>query len=69
MTVANTGSVSQPYDGDTRASYLVIDGQNITIRRVAYDVESEAKELLGSGVPHAEWLARILLAGKYVPPD
>jgi len=69
MTVANTGSVSQSYDGDTRASYLVIDGQSITIRRVEYDVEGEAKELLGSGLPHAEWLARILLAGQYVPPD
>jgi predicted phosphodiesterase len=69
MTIANTGSVSQSYDGDTRASYLVIDGESITIRRVDYDVESEAKELLRSGLPHAEWLARILLAGKYCPPD
>lgn len=69
MTVANTGSVSQSYDGDTRASYLVIDGESITIRRVEYDVESEAKELLRSGLPHADWLARILLAGKYCPPE
>ena len=69
MTVANTGSVSQSYDGDTRASYLVIDGENITIRRVEYDVEGEAKELLRSGLPHADWLARILLAGKYCPPE
>jgi putative phosphoesterase len=69
MTVANTGSVSQSYDGDTRASYLVIEGESITIRRVAYDVESEARELLRSGLPHAGWLARILLAGKYCPPD
>ncbi len=69
MTVANTGSVSQSYDGDRRASYLVIDGQTITIRRVEYDVESEAQDLLRSGLPHADWLARILLAGKYCPPD
>ncbi len=69
MTVANTGSVSQSYDGDTRASYLVIDGESVTIRRVEYDVESEAKELLSSGLPHADWLARILLAGKYCPPE
>jgi len=33
MTVGNTGSVSQSYDGDTRASYLVIDGESIAIRR------------------------------------
>jgi putative phosphoesterase len=68
MTVANTGSVSQPYDGDRRASYLVIDGDSTSIRRVEYDVESEAKVLLGSGLPHAEWMAKILLAGKYLPP-
>ena len=69
LTVANTGSVSQSYDGDTRASYLVMDGESITIRRVEYDVEREAKELLRSGLPHADWLSRILLAGKYCPPD
>ena len=51
MTVANTGNVSQSYDGDRRASYLVIDGESITIRRVEYDVESEVEELLHSGLP------------------
>ena len=69
MTVANTGSVSQSYDGDRRASYLLIDGESLMIRRVEYDVEREAKELLVSGLPHAEWLSRILLAGQYVPPE
>jgi len=69
MTVANTGSVSQSYDGDTRASYLLMDGESVAIRWVEYDVESEAKELLSSGLPHADWLARILLAGKYCPPE
>jgi putative phosphoesterase len=69
LTVANTGSVSQSYDGDTRASYLVIDGESVTIRRVEYDVESEAKDLLRSGLPHADWMARVLLAGQYCPPN
>jgi diadenosine tetraphosphatase ApaH/serine/threonine PP2A family protein phosphatase len=69
MTVANSGSVSQSYDGDTRASYLVIDGESIVIRRVEYDVENEAEDVLRSGLPHAEWLARILRAGQYVPPE
>ena len=67
MTVANTGSVSQSYDGDRRASYLLIDGETPTTRRVEYDVEAEANDLLHSGLPNAGWLARILLAGKYVP--
>jgi putative phosphoesterase len=69
MTVANAGSISQSYDGDQRAAYAVIDGGNVTIRRVEYDVESEARDLLQSGLPHAEWLSRILLAGKYCPPE
>lgn len=69
MTVVNTGSVSQSYDEDRRASYVVIEGERVSIRRVEYDVESEAEELLRSGLPHAEWMSRILLAGKYVSPD
>lgn len=68
FTVANTGSVSLSYDGDPRASYLVIDGQDITIRRVEYDLESEASELLRSELPHADWLCRILRTGQYCPP-
>jgi predicted phosphodiesterase len=68
-TIANTGSISQSYDGDTRASYLVVDDGNLTTRRVEYDVQSEADDLLKSGVPHADWMAKILLAGKYVPSE
>ena len=67
--VANTGSVSQSYDGDTRASYLVVDDERLTTRRVEYDVQAEADDLLQSGVPHADWMAKILLAGKYVAPE
>jgi hypothetical protein len=47
----------------------VIDGEKLTIRRVEYDVEAEANELLHCGLPHAEWLSRILLAGKYCSPE
>lgn len=69
IIVANAGSVSQSYDGDRRAAYAVIDGAKVTIRRVEYDVEGEAIELLHSGLPYAEWLSRILSAGKYCPPE
>jgi len=69
FTVANTGSLSLSYDGDPRASYLVIDGQAVTVRRVEYDVESEARELLSSGLAHAGWLCRILRSGQYSPPE
>jgi putative phosphoesterase len=69
LTVANTGSVSLSYDGDTRASYLVVENGKAVIRRVEYDVEAEARALLGSGLPHAEWVCRNLKAGRFVAPE
>jgi predicted phosphodiesterase len=59
-TVANTGSVSLSYDGDRRAAYLLLDGSKPAIRRVEYDVDSELKTLSSCGLPHAEWIAKIL---------
>src|SRR5579864_8878938 len=60
MIVANTGSVSLSYDGDRRASYLLLDDSTPTIRRVEYDVDSELKALSTCGFPHADWVAKIL---------
>ncbi|HKM89380.1 MAG TPA: metallophosphoesterase family protein [Candidatus Acidoferrales bacterium] len=68
LTVANSGSVGAPYDGDPRPSYLLIEGGRATIRRVAYDLERECREFVASGYPHAEWLAEIRRKGAYVPP-
>lgn len=59
-TVVNTGSVGMPYDGDTRASYVLIEDGIPSIRRVEYDVDREIKALRESGIPHAEWIARTL---------
>lgn len=67
MTVANTGSVSLSYDGDTRASYLILDEAKPMIRRVEYGLEHEVEALQHSGLPHAEWICRTLRAGSYVP--
>jgi predicted phosphodiesterase len=60
MTVANTGSVSLSYDGDRRAAYLLLDDSQPSIRRVEYDVDKELKALSDCGLPHADWIARIL---------
>jgi predicted phosphodiesterase len=68
FTVANSGSVGMPYDGDPRASYLLIEEGKVVIRRVEYDVERECRELIASGYPHAAWLAEIRRTGAYVPP-
>ena len=68
MTVCNTGSVGSPYDGDPRASYLMIDNGKPATRRVAYDVEKEVGRLLASDYPQKEWIAEMRRKGSYVPP-
>jgi putative phosphoesterase len=61
-TVMNSGSVGLPYDGDQRASYLLLDDTRPAIRRVEYDVDRELKALRQCGRPHVEWTARMLEA-------
>jgi putative phosphoesterase len=68
MTVANTGSVSMPHDGDRRAAYLLLDDSTPTIRRVEYDVDRELKALAECGLPHADWIARILESARPAMP-
>ena len=62
--VINTGSVGLPYDGDARASYLLLDGEDAQIRRVEYDVQREIAAVRASGRPHAEWMARMLASAR-----
>jgi diadenosine tetraphosphatase ApaH/serine/threonine PP2A family protein phosphatase len=68
MTVCNTGSVGSPYDGDPRSSYLLIDDDVPSIRRVEYDVEKEVGRLLSSNYPLKEWTAEMRRKGSYLPP-
>ncbi|MGC1685769.1 MAG: metallophosphoesterase family protein [Candidatus Acidiferrales bacterium] len=68
LTVANTGSVGLPYDGDRRAAYLLLDESRPAIRRVEYDVDKEIKALQSSGLPHAEWVAKVLDSGSFQMP-
>jgi|SRR5579859_4090844 len=56
----NSGSVGLPYDGDPRASYLILDESIPFIRRVEYNVEQELKALASCGLPGAEWTAAML---------
>jgi predicted phosphodiesterase len=63
MIVANTGSVGLSYDGDRRAAYLLLDESKPAIRRVEYNVDSEIKALSNCGLPHADWVAKILDSG------
>ena len=68
FVLANAGCLSLSYDGDPRAAYAIVDDHAITIRRVAYDVDREARALADSGFPYAAWMAEILRKGGYVPP-
>ncbi len=56
----NTGSVGLSYDGDPRASYLLLEDSTPSIRRVEYDVEKELKALSSCGLPGATWTAKML---------
>jgi predicted phosphodiesterase len=67
LTVANSGAVGMPFDGDWRASYLLIDGGAVEIRRVEYDLERELSVLLASGYPDAERLAEVRRQAAFVP--
>lgn len=64
LVVANSGSVSLSYDGNCRATYLLVDDWEASIRRVEYDVEREVAQLMGCGLPHAGWIAGTLRSGR-----
>jgi len=64
LIVVNSGSVSMSYDGDPRASYLLIDNGVPSIRRVEYKIEAEIKALEESKIPHANWIVRMLKTGR-----
>jgi predicted phosphodiesterase len=68
MTVANTGSVSLSYDGDRRAAYLLLEESGPSIRRVEYDVDRELRALSVCGLPHSDWVAKILAGGCFQMP-
>jgi putative phosphoesterase len=68
MTVANSGSVGMPWDGDPRASYLLIEDGRSYLVRVEYDVEREATLLLESGYPDAPRLVEMRRRGAFLRP-
>jgi diadenosine tetraphosphatase ApaH/serine/threonine PP2A family protein phosphatase len=51
--LAVIGAVGQPRDGDPRATYALLDmpAMVLTIRRVAYDVETAAGKIRAAGLP------------------
>ena len=53
LTVANTGSVGLPFDGDPRAAYLLVEDGTPTTRRVPYDLERAIHDLHAADHPAA----------------
>jgi putative phosphoesterase len=68
LVVANAGSVGMPWDGDPRASYLLVDDGRASLVRVDYDHRAEAEALRRSGYPDAERLAAMRVAARFIPP-
>jgi len=68
LVVANAGSVGLSWDGDPRASYLLIDDGEPEIVRVQYDIEAEVRALLESGHPDADRLGQMRRTGEFIPP-
>jgi putative phosphoesterase len=67
LTVANSGSVGSPFDGDPRSSYLLITDGVPELVRVEYDVEREASTLLASTYPDTERIAAIRRQATFLP--
>jgi diadenosine tetraphosphatase ApaH/serine/threonine PP2A family protein phosphatase len=67
MTVANSGSVGSPLDGDPRASYVLIEDREAQIVRVEYDVEREIALLLSSDYPDSARIAEMRRRGRFLP--
>lgn len=68
LTVANSGSVGMPWDGDPRACYLLLEDDRPRFVRVEYDIEREAAVLLASGYPDAPRLVEMRRRGVFVKP-
>jgi putative phosphoesterase len=69
LTVANSGSVGLPYDGDWRASYLLIEDGVPSIRRVEYDLRRALADLTDTHFPLARWLGEVQRQGRFSHPS
>ena len=44
-TMINVGSVGQPRDGNPQASYVILEGRQVTFRRVPYPVDKTVEKI------------------------
>jgi putative phosphoesterase len=69
LGIANAGSVGLPWDGDPRASYLLVTAGVAEIIRVAYDIEAEVAALQAAGHPDSGRLAEMRRRGRFIRPE
>ena len=69
LTVVNSGSVSLSLDGDVRATYAVLEDGRVEHRRVAYDVEAVAADVVAMDYPNAAVYAEWLRTGAFPQPS
>jgi predicted phosphodiesterase len=60
VELVNPGSVGLPFDGDRRAAWALLDGDEISFRRTAYDVEGVIAALERDPYPDVEMTVRRL---------
>ena len=48
-TYCNPGSVGQPRDGDSRAAFATLEGKDIALHRVAYDIDATVRAMREAG--------------------
>jgi putative phosphoesterase len=58
--IVNPGSVGQPRDGDSRASYAVIEDGVVEFKRVPYDMDETLRMMRQAGLP--EWAVEMSAA-------
>lgn len=66
IELTNPGSVGEPWDGDVRAAYALLDDDDtLALRRVAYDVEAAATAVEQVGDPRATITAQRLRTARF----
>ena len=56
VRLVNPGSVGNPTEDDLCAGWAVVDGPDIELRRVAYDLGEVIRQTEASGNPATEWI-------------
>ncbi|MBB6448527.1 putative phosphodiesterase [Geomicrobium halophilum] len=69
--VANLGSVGLPFDGQTKASYLLVeieeDRYRVSIERVPYDVQKVVQQYVDQDYPNTDVMSKVIQEAR--PPS